>query len=180
MIKKEDIIEIGKFQKTHALKGELNALLDIDEDFVTDGHALIVEMEGIYVPFYGESIRQKGQESFLIKLKDIDSQEKAQEFVNKAIYALRTDLVEYMDDPDMELVQDFIDYEIVDSALGSIGKVVDVDDSTQNVLLVVETPQSETVYVPIAEEFITAIDDDRMVIETNLPEGLVDLNKKSE
>lgn len=180
MIKKEDIVEIGKFQKTHALKGELNALLDIEDDFVADGNPLIVEMDGIFVPFYGESIRPKGAESFLVKLRDIDTQEEAQTFVNKAIYGLRADLVEYFDDPDMELKEDFIGYKVVDADLGVLGEVKDVDDSTENVLLVIATENGEEVYVPIVEEFIREIDDDRQVIETRLPDGLVDLNRKKD
>ncbi|MDE6392718.1 MAG: ribosome maturation factor RimM [Muribaculaceae bacterium] len=176
MIKKEDIVAIGKFQKTHALKGELNALLDIDGDYAADGHPLIVDIDGIYVPFYAETVRPKGAESFLVKLRDIDSQEKAQELVNKEIFGLRSDLVEYFDDPDMEIVADFVGYKVVDSRLGEIGSIEDVDDSTANVLFVVVTDDGETVYIPVAEEFINAVDDERKVVETTLPEGLVDLN----
>lgn len=176
MIKKEDIVAIGKFQKTHALKGELNALLDIDGDYAADGHPLIVDIDGIYVPFYAETVRPKGAESFLVKLRDIDSQEKAQELVNKEIFGLRSDLVEYFDDPDMEIVADFVGYKVVDSRLGEIGSIEDVDDSTANVLFVVATDDGETVYIPVAEEFINAVDDERKVVETTLPEGLVDLN----
>ena len=176
MIKKEDIVAIGKFQKTHALKGELNALLDIDGDYAADGHPLIVDIDGIYVPFYAETVRPKGAESFLVKLRDIDSQEKAQELVNKEIFGLRSDLVEYFDDPDMEIVADFVGYKVVDSRLGEIGCIEDVDDSTANVLFVVATDDGETVYIPVAEEFINAVDDERKVVETTLPEGLVDLN----
>ncbi len=176
MIKKEDIVAIGKFQKTHALKGELNALLDIDGDYAADGHPLIIDIDGIYVPFYAETVRPKGAESFLVKLRDIDSQEKAQELVNKEIFGLRSDLVEYFDDPDMEIVADFVGYKVVDSRLGVIGSIEDVDDSTANVLFVVATDDGETVYIPVAEEFINAVDDERKVVETTLPEGLVDLN----
>lgn len=176
MIKKEDIVAIGKFQKTHALKGELNALLDIDGDYAADGHPLIVDIDGIYVPFYAETVRPKGAESFLVKLRDIDSQDKAQELVNKEIFGLRSDLVEYFDDPDMEIVADFVGYKVVDSRLGEIGSIEDVDDSTANVLFVVATDDGETVYIPVAEEFINAVDDERKVVETTLPEGLVDLN----
>lgn len=175
MINKEDIVEIGKFQKTHALKGELNALLDVDEDFLDDGHPLIVELDGILVPFYSDSVRPKSKESFLVKLNGIDSQEKAQQFVNKAIYALRNDLTGYFDDPDMQLAADFVGFKIVDSIIGEIGKVVSIDDSTANVLFVVEKADGSQVLIPVAEEFINAIDDEREVIETTLPEGLLDL-----
>lgn len=176
MIKKEDIVEIGKFQKTHALKGELNALLDVDEEFLDDGNPVIVEMDGILVPFYAESVRPKAAETFLVKLKDIDTQEKAQELVNKAVYARRSDLQNYFDDPDMQLTADFVGFKIVDSKLGEIGKIVDIDDSTANVLFIVEKADGENVYIPVAEEFILAINDDKEIIETNLPEGLIDLN----
>ena len=42
MIDKDKLIEIGKFQRTHALKGELNAILDVPEDYVEDGNPLVV------------------------------------------------------------------------------------------------------------------------------------------
>ncbi len=69
MIEKKDIVEIGKFQKTHALKGELNALLNVPEEYVEDGNPLIVEMDGILVPFYTESFRSNDATSFLHKLQ---------------------------------------------------------------------------------------------------------------
>lgn len=180
MITKDEIVEIGKFQKTHALQGELNAVLDVDEDFLDDHRALVVEIDGIYVPFFTESARTKGATSFLIKLKGVDSQEEAQKLVNKEIYGLRKDLIDYMDDPDMELTNSFINYEIIDKHAGPIGKVADVDNTTANVLFVIETPDGDTVYVPVVDEFIEEIDDDAAKIFVNLPDGLVELNKKSD
>ena len=60
MIERDDIKEIGVFQRTHGLKGELNAILEIDPDFFDEGeHPLIVEIEGVFVPFYADSIRDK-------------------------------------------------------------------------------------------------------------------------
>jgi len=180
VINKEDIVEIGKFQKAHALKGELNALLDIDGDYVADGHALVVSIDGIFVPFYAETVRPKGAESYLVKLDGVDTQAQAQQFVNKEIYGLRENLVEYYDYTDFEIVDDFMGYKIVDCRLGEIGEVVDIDDSTANVLLIVESPDGKRIFVPVAEEFINAVDDDGQIIETSLPDGLVDLNDKNE
>ncbi|MCM1369604.1 MAG: ribosome maturation factor RimM [Candidatus Amulumruptor caecigallinarius] len=178
MIKKEDIIEIGKFRKTHALQGELNATLDVDEDFVSDHNPLIVEIDGIYVPFFASWIRTKGATSFLVKLKGLDSGEEAQKLVNKIIYGRREDLVEYMDDPDMQLVDDFIDYKVIDRNKGCLGTVVYVDNSTANTLFEVETDEGDIIYVPVADEFVEAVDDDNCEIIVNLPDGLVELNKQ--
>ena len=60
MIREEDLFPIGKFQKTHALKGELNAVLDINEDFLDEDYPLIIDLDGIFVPFYTESWRGGG------------------------------------------------------------------------------------------------------------------------
>lgn len=65
MIEEKDIKAIGKFQKTHALKGELNAILDIDSEYVSEGNAVVVDIDGIFVPFFASSVRPKGSTSYL-------------------------------------------------------------------------------------------------------------------
>lgn len=178
MIVDDDIIEIGKFQKTHALKGELNALLDVEEDFLTDGNPVVVSIDGINVPFFAESVRPKGVTSFLVKLKGVDNVEEADKFVNKLIYGLRKDLLNYFDTPEEEYFasNDLIGYNVVDKDHGLIGELVDIDDSTINTLMVIERKSGQTVYVPMAEEMIDSIDDEREEIIVCLPEGLINLN----
>ena len=182
MIKEDEIIEIGKFQKTHALQGELNALLDVDLDFAEEDHPLIVEIDGIYVPFFIESMRPKGSESFLVKLRGVDFQEEAAKMVNKIIYAMRRDLLEYYDTGEEEIVDesDLIGYEVIDEHAGPLGHLKEINDLTQNVLLVIDTPDGQEIFVPFVDEFVKNINPDRRVLELSLPEGLVDLNKKSD
>ena len=180
MIRKEDIVAIGKFQKTHALQGELNAIVDVQEDYAEDDKPFIVDVDGIYVPFYIESIRPKGSTSYLVKLAGVDSQEEAQQFVNKEIYAMRSDLIDYFEtdgetfvDPD-----DIEGYEVVDSRLGDLGKVKEVNDATANVLLVVDNPDGDELLVPFVDEFVEEIDQDNKRIVVSLPEGLLEINSK--
>lgn len=183
MIEEKELSAVGRFQRTHALKGELNALIDIDPDFFEDGrNPMIVEMDGCFVPFYLESIRTKGATSFLIKIDGIESEEQARQFVNKTIYAERAVLKEYFAEEDENLIDgdDWNGYEIVDSELGPIGKIERIDDSTVNILLVVETEEGEQLFIPLAEEFIENIDNDRRKITMRLPEGLIDLNRKKD
>lgn len=178
MIKKEDLIEVGKFQKTHALKGELNAVLDIPEDYAEDGNPLIVETDGIPVPYYAESIRPKGATSFLIKLEGIDRVEDATELVNSSIFALKDELREYVGEVMFE--DDLAGYEIIDVNFGDIGELVAVDDTTQNQLMIVRGLDGEEIYIPLVEDFILKIDDENQEIHTSIPEELLSLNKKTE
>ena len=52
MITEEEITSVGKLLKTHALKGEMNMMLDIDPGYLEDGNPAILDIDGIYVPFY--------------------------------------------------------------------------------------------------------------------------------
>lgn len=183
MIEEKDLTEVGKIQRTHALKGELNLILDIDPDFFEEGrNSMIIEMDGCPVPFYAESIRTKGQTSYLVKFERIDSEEQARQFVNKTVFALKSELKEYMAESGEDLIDsdDWSGFEVHDSELGTLGTLERIDDSTANILMMVETPDGEELYIPLAEEFLTGIDPDKRIINVNLPEGLIDLNKKKD
>lgn len=178
MITKDRLAEVGVFQKTHALKGELNALLDIEPDFFTDGYPLVIDVDGVFVPFYVESARGKGASSCLIKLEDINTSDEANAFVNASIYARKEDLEEYFGDEDGVLAfeDDLVGYTVIDAETGEIGVIYRVDDATVNVLLVVRNQSGEDVYIPAVDEFIENIDPEAKTIYVNLPEGLVGLN----
>lgn len=181
MIDKDSLSLIGKFQKTHALKGELNAILDVPQDFIEEGNPLIVETDGILVPFFVSTIRPKGNTTVLVKLDGIDSEEEAKTFVNKPIYALKDKLKSFYKEEDEDLMDsDSLEgFSIIDSGSGEeIGKIVKVDDSTTNILLHVETAANDIVFIPLAEDWISEIDPDKRIIEMILPDGLIDLNLK--
>ncbi len=178
MIEAKDIVEAGQFFKTHALRGELNAVLDIDAGALTPETPLVVDMDGIFVPFFIEGIRSKGARASLVKLQGIDTEAEARDFVNKAIY-IRTADYEMLPDEDEEgeggYADEFIGYRVCDAAHGEIGTIADVDLSTQNALFIVDNPEG-TVYIPISGDFIDNIDTESRVIRMNLPEGIVNLN----
>ncbi len=179
MITEEEITSVGKLLKTHALKGELNMILDIDPGYIEEGNPAIIDIDGIYVPFYAESIRTKGSFSFLVKFEGIDSEIEAKKLVNKTVYALRDRLKEYMlenYDEEYALYDDLVGFTIEEVDHGEIGKVVEIDTNTENELFIVETPEGNTVYIPLTEDFIEKMDEDSKTITMRLPDGLLDLN----
>lgn len=179
MIKLEELKEIGKFQKTHALKGELNLISDIDIDFYEMGFPVIVEMDHLFVPFYIESVRPKGETTMLLKIEDITSEEEAKRFVNKIVYARRSDIEKYAEEIGVDYFDDenLTGYTVVDAATGhTVGVVEDVDDSTENVLLIVSTGE-DTIYLPASDQLIEEINDDEKKIVMVIPEGIADINR---
>lgn len=178
MIKEEDLIRIGNFQKTHALKGELNMITEIDSEFFDQGKPLVIDYDGIPVPYYVESIRKKGSTSFLVKLSGVDTEEEASQFVNKEISVMRQDAEEWLGEEILGS-EDIKGFSIEDAETGKkIGIIEELDDSTANILFVVRNDSGEEIYIPANEEFIEEIDEENKKIKVNLPEGLLDLNSK--
>ena len=178
MITQEEIVNIGKFQKTHALKGELNMISDIDPEYFLEGNPLIVECDGILVPFYVESIRPKGSTSFLVKLSGIDIEEDAAQFVNKEIGILKKDAENWFDDELMD-AEDLKGYSIIDAQTEKkLGIIERVDFSTANHLFIIREEDGEEVFLPANEDFINEVDEENHEIKMIVPEGLINLNKK--
>lgn len=183
MIQADDLISVGKLLKPHALKGELNAELDIDPDFFLEDYPVIVELDGIYVPFYVKSFRKKGMMTGYIMLDTIDAEEEARKLVNKQMFGLKKDVAEFLDVEEDELLTDFdsyIGYEGETTDNIKLGKLVDIDDSTSNVLFVFEKEGGDRILIPHCDEFLIEVDNEKKILVFNLPEGLVELNEKKE
>lgn len=179
MISTNEISAVGKLQKTHALKGELNLLLDIDAEYLTSGNPAIIEIDGILVPFYADSVRPKGSCSFLVKFDGIDTETKAKALINKSVYALRTKLKEYIEDNYEETVtlyDDLVRWTVEDIQLGVIGRIIEIDTNTINELLIVEDKNGNSVFIPFTDDFIIEVNEDKKCIRMCLPDGIVDLN----
>lgn len=177
MIKVEELTEIGSFRKTHALRGEMNAVFDFEPTLLNPDDCLIIELDGIFVPFFIESVRPKGSAGALVKLSGVDSEEDARRFVNHTAYMLTSSLPEgiYEDDEDGGYATDFIGYEVFDPDSGLRGTISDVDLSTENALFIVNS-ESGDVMIPVADELVREIDEENKKLILSLPEGLIDLN----
>ena len=173
MIKKEDVYRIGRIGKPHGVKGEMNFMFTDDVFDRTDSDYLIIEVEGILVPFFIEEYRFRSDETALLKLCDIDTQEQARQFTNCDVFFERSKA----DTPDDELTwAQIVGFRIVDENNGKIvGEIVAVDDSTENILFEIETSKGNQILIPAHDELIVQIDADKRQIKMTLPEGIFDL-----
>ena len=55
------------------------------------------------------------------------------------------------------------------------GCIIDIDDSTANVLFVISLDNGHQVLIPAVDNFISDIDIDNKIIEFNVPQDLLDL-----
>lgn len=66
-------------------------------------------------------------------------------------------------------------WEVVDATAGSIGHVSNLIDNGAQVLLEVARPDGSTALVPVVDEIVTNVDPEAMVVQVDLPAGLLDL-----
>ena len=172
MIRKEDTYPIGRITKAHGLKGEV--VFNFEDDIFdrVECPYLICEVDGILVPFFIEEYRFKTDSSALMIFEDIDSVEQAQRLLGSEVY-FENKYIEKGDAEEVSLNY-FIGFTLTDTDGHTIGKIIGIDDQTENWLFEVETNASN-VLIPAHEDFITDINHKNKTIKMNLPEGLLDL-----
>lgn len=169
MIRKEEVYKIGRLGKVHGIKGEISFLLEDDVFDRVDADYLVLDVDGILVPFFIEKYRFKTDSNVLMKFDGIDTQERARELTGCDVYFPRA-LAE--SDEDNLSWAEMIGYSLVDAQSGQkIGTIAAVDDSTINILFELEDGR----LIPASEELITNIDTQKHQIEINLPEGILEL-----
>lgn len=176
MITIDQITEIGRFNQPHGIKGEINAVV-FDGVDLAELSCVVLDIEGIYVPFFMSGLRQRGVNSYLVTIEGIENELKAASIANKVIYALRDEIADNDNENGEEgyYADDFIGFQIKSTDKALNGIVSDIDDSTDNVLFVVTAENGKTHLIPVADEMIVEIDADDKSIVVELPIGLLDL-----
>ena len=168
MIRREDVYRIGKIGKPHGVKGEVSFQFDDDIFDRTDADFLILELDGILVPFFMEEYRFRSDSLALMKLEGIDTQERARELTNCEVFFPR----EQQDDEENLSWAAIIGFTVIDKQTNTpVGTIASVDDSTENVLFELE----DGTLIPASEDLITNIDTKKRTITIDLPEGLLEL-----
>jgi len=172
MIKREELIKIGDFVKPHGIHGELSFTF-IDDIFDrSDSPYIVCEMDGIFVPFFISDYRFRTDNSALMILEGIDSEEKAKSFMKKEIFYPKSFVP---DDESHDVADDYyIGYAVFDKNQGEIGRIIDVDTSTPNILFVIKYKRQE-ILIPASDEYVCEIDDEEKTILMDIPDGLLDL-----
>ena len=168
MIKREDVYKIGKLGKTHGIKGEISMQVDDDVFDRAEADYLVLELDGILVPFFMEEYRFKTDETALIKFEGIDTQERARELTGTEVFFPR-ELAESDDSDELSYAQ-LVGFTVIDHATGrEVGKIDNIDDQTINIMFEL----TDGTLIPASEELIEDIDTDRQTITLHIAEGLI-------
>ena len=173
MIRQEEVYHIGRIGRPHGIKGELIFMFSDDVFDHVDADYLILQVDGILVPFFIEEYRFRTDESVLLKLEGIDTQEQARELTNCEVFFPRS--MAKSQEEGISWAQ-IVGFRIVNGTERMpVGTINSVDDTTENVLLEVTSPTGKDLLIPAAPALIHDIDEEQRVIIMDLPEGLLSL-----
>lgn len=169
MIRAEEVYKIGRLGKAHGVKGEVSFQFDDDIFGRVDADYLVLDIDGILVPFFMEEYRFRSDTVCLVKFSGIDTQQRAQELTGCDVFFPRT-LAEEGDE--MPSLASLVGFKIVNDVNGeTVGRIAAIDDSTVNILFELENGT----LIPASDELITDIDAEQRTIRMNIPEGLLDI-----
>lgn len=172
MIRKEEVVRIGTFNKPHGVKGELSFTFTDDIFDRVECDYFICLLDGILVPFFLEEYRFRSETTALVKLERVDTAEQARKFTNVEVYFPKS-FVDEDDSEDIPTWNYFVGFQVTDIHAGFLGEIVAVDDSTMNVLFAIERDNGEEILLPAHEEFMVKIEKKKRILTVELPEGLL-------
>ena len=168
MIKQEEVYRIGRIGKTHGVKGELSFLFDDDVFDRVDCDYLVLDVDGILVPFFIEEYRFKSDSNAIVKFCDVDTQPRAAELTGCDVYFPRA-LADEDDEPSLSML---VGFNIVEANSGkTIGRIVAIDEFTANLLFELEDGR----LIPANDDLIHNIDTKKRTIWMDIPDGLLEL-----
>ena len=169
MIKQEEVYKIGRIGKSHGVRGEVSFQFDDDIFDRVDADYLVLEIDGILVPFFMEEYRFRSDSLCLVKFCDIDSQQRAQELTGCDVYFPRA-LAEQADE--LPSLSSLVGFTILEAGSSKpVGRIAAIDDQTQNILFELEDGR----LIPANDDLVADMNIDNKTIMMNIPEGLLEI-----
>jgi len=153
------MFQIAKILKSNGTDGGLLiGMRDIEADELNLKEPVFIEFDGLPVPFFIQDITPKGTSKAIVHLNDIHNLEDAEEVVGRAIFI--------DSEEECEEEEDFLGWTVYDRKK-KVGVVDGFEDIPGNPCLAIGE-----ILIPLHEDFIVSIDDDRQELHLDLPEGL--------
>ena len=158
---------IGQVLKSNGRDGELLvSFTGIAPEDLDLEEPVFIEFDGLPVPFYFESFTPRGNSRALVRLTGVHNLTDADELAGAALYA-DDDLYE-----DEE--EDLTGWTVLDADGTKAGTVTAHEDIPGNPCIWVETGHGE-VLIPLHEELVLEVDEQKETLRMVIPEGLLDL-----
>lgn len=168
---------VGKVKDAHGLKGEIYVLVfSRDQSWAQsfEKFSLINEADKKTQTLTVERIKPY-KEGFIIKPKEFTNRNQS-EFVKGWVFAVDESTFISEEGEDIFL-SELLNFTVIENK-NNLGQVIGfLSNSAQDLLLVEK--DTEQFEIPFVEDFIIEVNYEKKTIEVELPEGLLEINRKS-
>jgi len=166
MVEKSQCAYIGTISKTHGIHGGLTIRNEngLPQE-LQEMESVFVEIDGGLVPFFLNDCHFNNDIVAIIEFDSLSDPLLAKALTNKDVYVL-SDEVEEFASPGI------IGYKAIDKIKGELGFISKIELYGKNELFSIDEGKY---LIPVTDDFIVDVDQEKKVILFNLPEGLTDL-----
>jgi len=171
-MKKEDIIVVGRVAKPDGVKGFIRP--DIDEEYEKSlGKApfVFIFIDGLPVPFKIQECRPERNHVF--KIDKIDSPEDVAKFINLPL-GLHVEHIMTKKKITASGLEKWVGYMIIHEDV-EIGVIREVEKYPGQIMAILDGKQKQLIHIPMIEEWITKLDENKKLIYMDLPQGLLEI-----
>lgn len=154
---------IAQVLKSNGTDGELLiSFFDIGPEDIDLQEPVFIYFDGLPVPFYFDSFKQRGNNRALVRLTGVRSLKDADELAGQAVYA------DYFEE---EAEEDLTGWTVQNPEGETIGTITDYEDIPGNTCLWVKRPDGTEVLLPFHEDLVQGIQDG--ILTLTIPDGLL-------
>lgn len=169
---KQSCFELGYISKSFGLKGQVNAVFDVDEPMnYSELDSVFLESNETLIPYFIEEITIDRNNRITLHFEDVTNQDEANELKGSKLF-LSVDLLPPSPDDDLYL-HEYVGLEIFENDQ-SLGKIVSYTDAGVQLILTFEH-QGKEVLFPLKDEIVTRISKKENRMDVQLPAGLLDV-----
>tara|TARA_B100001989_G_scaffold238658_1_gene202248 strand:- start:234 stop:773 length:540 start_codon:yes stop_codon:yes gene_type:complete len=179
MINKNQWLVVGLITSCHGIKGQVKvqSLSDFDERFIKPGiRWLQKENEPPLEIELTSGFKQPGKETFIIKFKGISTRNLAEQLKKHKILVKNNQLPE-LNKEEFHLLE-LINLEVKtldNKELKIIGKVINLENEKNNLLVIELFENQKKVLIPFVEEIVPIVDIKNNFLIIKPPKGLLEL-----
>ena len=179
MINKNEWLVVGLITSCHGIKGQLKvkSLTDFEERFIKPGMRWVQkENEPPSKIELISGFKQPGKETFIVNLRGINTRNHAEQ-LKKFKILVKTDNLPKLKKEEFHLLE-LINLEVKtleNDKLKIIGKVIDLENEKNNLLVIQLFKNQKVVLIPFVKEIVPLVDIKNNFLTINPPKGLLEL-----
>jgi 16S rRNA processing protein RimM len=179
MIDKNEWLVVGLITSCHGINGQVKvkSLSDFEERFIKPGTRwLQKESENPLRIKLSSGFKQPGKKTFIIKFQGINSRDQAEQ-LKKYKILVKTNSLPKLKKEEFHLLELInLDVKTLEkNELKIIGKVINLENEKNNLLVVELLKNKKKVFIPFVKEIVPLVDIKKKFLIIDPPKGLLEL-----